>query len=118
MPYRMFTPKAAGRLPLVVYLHGSGGLGTDNERQMGLGNVFGTRVWALPENQKEFPCFVLAPQTDRGWVRYGAPSAGDSVARVVPGVLFHALGEWTAGPIHFLRAFLELYAEVAFDEVA
>jgi predicted peptidase len=86
MPYRIFAPKATGRLPLVVYLHGSGGLGTDNEKQMGLGNVFGTRVWALPENQKEFPCFVLAPQTDRGWVRYGAPSAGDSVARVAPGL--------------------------------
>ena len=34
--------------PLVVYLHGSGGLGTDNEKQLGLGNIFGTRVWALP----------------------------------------------------------------------
>jgi predicted peptidase len=86
MPYRLFRPNAAGRLPLVVYLHGSGGLGTDNEKQMGLGNIFGTRVWALPENQKEFPCYVVAPQTDRGWVRYGEPSPGDSVARVVPGL--------------------------------
>ena len=86
MPYRLFTPKASGRLPLVVYLHGGGGLGTDNVKQLDLGNVFGTRVWALPENQKEFPCFVLAPQTDRGWVRYGDPSPGDSVARVVPGL--------------------------------
>ena len=86
MPYRLFRPSASGRLPLVVYLHGSGGLGTDNVKQMGLGNVFGTRVWALPENQKEFPCYVIAPQTDRGWARYGAPSAGDSVARLVPGL--------------------------------
>ncbi|MEO8622136.1 MAG: hypothetical protein ABI625_13785, partial [bacterium] len=30
MPYRLFQPKTTGRLPLVVYLHGSGGLGTDN----------------------------------------------------------------------------------------
>ena len=86
MPYRLFRPNATGRLPLVVFLHGSGGLGTDNEKQMGLGNIFGTRVWALPENQKEFPCYVVAPQTDRGWVRYGPPSTGDSVARVVPGL--------------------------------
>src|SRR4051812_5771399 len=48
MPYRLFRPTAAGRLPLVLYLHGSGGLGVDNAKQMGLGNVFGTRVWALP----------------------------------------------------------------------
>jgi predicted peptidase len=86
MPYRLFRPNASGKLPLVVYLHGSGGLGTDNEKQMSLGNVFGTRVWALPENQKRYPCYVLVPQTDRGWVRYGDPAPGDSVARVVPGL--------------------------------
>lgn len=70
MPYRLFRPEATGSLPLVIYLHGSGGLGDDNEKQLGLGNIFGTRVWLLPENQKNFPCFVLAPQTDRGWIRY------------------------------------------------
>jgi predicted peptidase len=86
MPYRLFRPQASGTLPLVVYLHGSGGLGDDNLKQMGLGNVFGTRVWALPENQKLFPCYVVVPQTDRGWARYAPPSPGDSVARIVPGL--------------------------------
>ena len=86
MPYRLFRPHASGKLPLVVYLHGSGGLGDDNQKQMGLGNIFGTRVWALPENQQRFPCYVVVPQTDRGWVRYAPPSPGDSVARVVPGL--------------------------------
>jgi len=86
MPYRLFRATASGKLPLVVYLHGSGGLGTDNLKQMGLGNVFGTRVWALPENQKDFPCYVLAPQTDRGWIRYADPAPGDSVARPVRGL--------------------------------
>jgi predicted peptidase len=86
MPYRLFRPSVTGRLPLVLYLHGSGGLGDDNVKQMSLGNVFGTRVWALPQNQKVFPCYVLAPQTDRGWMRYGEPSAGDSVARLIPGL--------------------------------
>ena len=86
MPYRLLRPRIVGRLPLVLYLHGSGGLGDDNVKQMGLGNVFGTRVWALPANQRTFPCYVLAPQTDRGWMRYGDPSPGDSVARVVPGL--------------------------------
>src|SRR5690349_11106305 len=68
MPYRLFKPAASGKLPLVIYLHGSGGLGDDNVKQMGLGNIFGTRLWALPEHQKEHACYVLAPQTDRGWV--------------------------------------------------
>jgi predicted peptidase len=70
MPYRLFRPEAAGRLPLVVYLHGSGGQGDDNLKQLGLGNIFGTRVCLLPENQKAFPCYMLAPQSNRGWVRY------------------------------------------------
>ena len=86
MPYRLFRPAVSGKLPLVVFLHGSGGQGSDNEKQMGLGNIFGTRVWALPENQKTFPAYVLAPQTDRGWMRYGDPAPGDSVARLVPGL--------------------------------
>lgn len=70
MPYRLFRPAASGKLPLVLYLHGSGGLGDDNLKQLGLGNIFGTRVWLLPENQKTNPCYVLVPQTDRGWARY------------------------------------------------
>jgi predicted peptidase len=86
MPYRLFRPARAGRLPLVLYLHGSGGLGDDNEKQMGLGNIFGTRVWALPENQKDFPCYVVVPQTNNGWVRYGPPSREDSISHPVAGL--------------------------------
>jgi predicted peptidase len=70
MPYRLFRPKSTQAVPLVVYLHGSGGLGDDNLKQLSLGNRFGTRVWLLPENQRQYPCFVVAPQTDRGWIRY------------------------------------------------
>jgi predicted peptidase len=84
MPYRLFRPQAAGgKLPLVVYLHGSGGLGDDNLKQLGLGNIFGTRVWLLPRNQKAFPCYVLAPQTDRGWNKY---DFSQEPAKEVPGL--------------------------------
>lgn len=86
MPYRLFRSTATGTLPLVIYLHGSGGLGDDNLKQMGLGNVFGSRLWALPDNQRRFPCHVMVPQTDRGWIQYGAPAPGDSVARPVAGL--------------------------------
>ncbi len=86
MPYRLFRPTASGELPLVMYLHGSGALGDDNQTQMGLGNIFGTRVWALPENQKEFPCYVVVPQTDRAWCRYAVPTPSDKVYRAIPGL--------------------------------
>ena len=86
MPYRLFRPEAAGKLPLVIYLHGGGGLGGDNVKQMGSGNIFGTRVWALPEHQQRFPCYIVAPQTDRGWVRYAPANPGDAESRVIPGL--------------------------------
>jgi predicted peptidase len=70
MPYRLFRPVTNRKMPLVIYLHGSGGLGDDNLKQLTLGNRFGTRVWLLPENQRRFPCYVVVPQTDRGWIRY------------------------------------------------
>ncbi|HEY2392130.1 MAG TPA: alpha/beta hydrolase-fold protein [Candidatus Angelobacter sp.] len=85
MPYRLFRPQATGKLPLVVYLHGSGGLGDDNEKQLQFGNVFGTRVWLLPENQKRFPCYVVVPQTDRGWIKYDFSQQGDGPAKELPG---------------------------------
>jgi dienelactone hydrolase len=85
MPYRLLRPEAPGKLPLVVYLHGSGGQGDDNLKQLGLGNIFGTRVWLLPQNQKVFPCYVLVPQTDRGWVRYDPAKLETGVYEMVPG---------------------------------
>jgi predicted peptidase len=85
MPYRLFRPEAAGKVPLLMYLHGSGGLGDDNLKQLGLGNIFGTRVWLLPENQKRFPCYVVAPQTDRGWIKYDFTRQDAGPAKELPG---------------------------------
>lgn len=86
MPYRLFRPTSSSKLPLVLYLHGSGGLGDDNLKQMEFGNIFGTRVWALPQNQKNFPCYVVAPQTDRGWVHYDLSQQTAGPAKVLPGL--------------------------------
>lgn len=86
MPYRLFRPAEAGKAPLVLYLHGSGGLGDDNQKQIAGGNLFGTHVWALPENQKRNPCYVLAPQTNRGWLRYEhLPTIGGGEPKILPG---------------------------------
>jgi predicted peptidase len=85
MPYRLFRPEATGKLPLVVYLHGGGGLGDDNLKQLGLGNTFGTRIWLLPQNQQRFPCYVVVPQTDRGWIRYDFSQQTEEPAKEIPG---------------------------------
>lgn len=86
MPYRLFRPAATGKLPLVVYLHGGGGLGNDNEKQLGLGNIYGTRVWLLPENQKRFPCYVVAPQTESGWPNYDPSQTIEGRPKPLPGL--------------------------------
>ncbi len=86
MPYRLFRPEGTGKMPLVVYLHGSGGQGDDNLKQLGLGNIFGTRVWLFPENQKKFPCYVVVPQSNRGWVRYDPAQLDKGVYEMVPGL--------------------------------
>jgi predicted peptidase len=69
MPYRLFKPKTEpGRVyPLVLFLHGSGGSGTDNVKQLDRANWFGGLVWALPENQRRHPSFVVAPQSHENW---------------------------------------------------
>ncbi len=70
MPYRLFTPGGlvpGRKYPLVVFLHGAGGSGTDNLKQLQGANVFGGLVWALPENQRRHPCFIVAPQTNVNW---------------------------------------------------
>jgi predicted peptidase len=70
MPYRLFAParlEPGRRYPLVVFLHGSGGGGTDNVKQLQGANVFGGLVWTLPENQARHPAFVVAPQSDVNW---------------------------------------------------
>jgi predicted peptidase len=70
MPYRLFTPGTlteGSRYPLVVFLHGAAGSGTDNLKQLQSANTFGALAWALPENQARHPAFILAPQSDVNW---------------------------------------------------
>ena len=75
MPYRLYSPAVEVRtaVPLIIYLHGAGGWGTDNVKQISGGNIHGTRLWLKPEIAAENPAYVLAPQipNPQPW---GAPS--------------------------------------------
>ncbi|MGI6570778.1 MAG: dockerin type I domain-containing protein [Caldicoprobacterales bacterium] len=64
--YRFFSPttEPGEKYPLVIFLHGSGERGSDNDVQI-LANK-GAVVWALPENQAANPAFVIAPQAPAG----------------------------------------------------
>jgi predicted peptidase len=71
--YRMLYPldyKPGKKYPVVVFLHGSGERGTDNEKQL----VHGSKLFADSANRKKFPAFVIFPQCppDEGWSRMKA----------------------------------------------
>jgi pimeloyl-ACP methyl ester carboxylesterase len=67
--YQIFgDPKLDGskRYPLVIWLHGSGQSGSDNQAQMG----GPTGIFTNAEHQSKNPCFMIAPQcpdADIGW---------------------------------------------------
>src|SRR5437588_3534648 len=59
LPYRLFVPRdydPAQTYPIVLFLHGSGGAGTDNRLQLTLFPA--ALVFVKPENQAEWPCFM------------------------------------------------------------
>jgi predicted peptidase len=71
MPYRLFIPPRYDSRkphPLVLWLHGAGGAGTDNIANVSEDQIPGTRLWTKPENQAKYPAFVLVPQNPGIWV--------------------------------------------------
>lgn len=69
LPYQIFVPAGYDprkKYPLVVWLHGSAGRGSDNRKQLAEGNAEGAHVWVRPENQARFPSIVVAPQCPAG----------------------------------------------------
>jgi predicted peptidase len=69
LPYRLFLPTGYSpdhQYPLIFWLHGGEGRGTDNLQQIVHTNEKGAHVWIAPEIQLKFPAFVLAPQCPVG----------------------------------------------------
>ena len=67
--YRLFVPlgyDSKRKYPLVLFLHGTAGRGSDNTKQLTGGNQLGTHFWISREVQNTFPTFVLVPQCPAG----------------------------------------------------
>lgn len=61
LPYRILFPEGydkSKKYPLVLFLHGGGERGTDNEKQL----THGVKLFLEAENRKKYPCIVVAPQ--------------------------------------------------------
>lgn len=72
LPYRLFVPPNYDRkkkYPLVVYLHGGGGVGDDNLKQIQGGNGYLIDFFTQAESQTRYPAIVVAPQSaGNGWI--------------------------------------------------
>jgi predicted peptidase len=69
LPYRLFVPlgyDANRKYPLLLWLHGADGRGSDNVRQLNGKDQLGTHFWISSQVQASFPVFVLAPQCPSG----------------------------------------------------
>ena len=65
LPYRLMKPEPIEqdkRYPLVLFLHGAGERGDDNDRQL----KHAAAEFAKDENRKKYPCFFVAPQCPKG----------------------------------------------------
>jgi predicted peptidase len=83
--YRMLFPDADNmqKYPLVIFLHGSGERGSDNEAQL----KWGVQNFATDENMAMHPCFVIAPQCplNTGWGNFdGKDKSADLNLKAAP----------------------------------
>ena len=83
LPYRLLTPvgpKPAAGFPLVLLLHGSGAIGTDNLAQLDTLAM----SWALPAVRAGFPAYVVAPQFARRSASYARGQDGIRASHAAP----------------------------------
>jgi len=73
MPYRLYLPQKDDKqkpYPLVLYLHGGGGRGDDNRKQIEGGNGYLVDL-LISGSQVKNPSIVVVPQSPgEGWVGY------------------------------------------------
>ena len=74
--YRLLRPEVeqeGEKYPLVLFLHGSGERGSDNEKQL----FHGSQMWLNPVNRENYPAFVLVPQCPESgyWAYTDRPSS-------------------------------------------
>jgi predicted peptidase len=90
MPYRLWIPPSydsAAAYPLIVWLHGAGGSGDDNVKQVSGDQIPGTHVWTTPAAQATHPAFVVAPQARSIWSNPGHPIRDSPTLLAVLGVV-------------------------------
>ena len=78
--YRLLSPSdmtSETRFPLVIFLHGLGERGSDNEKQL----THGGQMFLNPVNQERYPAYVIYPQCPETtfWAYQDIPSSFDTL---------------------------------------
>ncbi|MBC6489755.1 prolyl oligopeptidase family serine peptidase [Flavihumibacter stibioxidans] len=110
LPYRILYPENYDRsikYPVVLFLHGAGERGNDNEKQL----VHGGKLFLADSNRKKFPAIVIFPQCPENnyWAR----------AKINRNVTPYEIGFDYTGPVSGpLNAALELTRQLLSEESA
>ncbi|GAC1422505.1 MAG: dienelactone hydrolase family protein [Flavisolibacter sp.] len=88
LPYRVLLPinfQASKKYPLIVFLHGSGERGRDNEKQL----MHGGDLFLRSDIRASFPAIVIFPQCPDGqsWTNYKLKFGGNGVQAVDYGLV-------------------------------
>ena len=82
LPYRLLkpvNPQAFDKFPLVIFLHGAGERGNDNEVQI----KHITELFLDERNRGKYPCYVVAPQCPKGkwWADFTGKGANATLSK-------------------------------------
>ena len=113
LPYRILFPENYNpdqQCPLLLFLHGAGERGNDNEKQL----VHGSAMFLEPINRRNFPAFVVFPQCpeDEWWIHTSLLQALRGVTDMQESDEFAA-----SGPMKLVMELLdELLFELSVDK--
>jgi len=80
LPYRLLKPEkleAGKKYPLILFLHGAGERGHDNEVNL----MYITDLFLNEQNRKDYPAYVLVPQCpkDGWWINFDRQNPGTAL---------------------------------------
>lgn len=123
LPYRLLYPldyNPAKKYPMVVFLHGAGAWGSDNEKPLkSLPSIFLDST-----NRKKYPCFILIPQCtkEHPWVRFpgfpnsiATPDTPTTSTKLTLELIASLKKEFPVKPKHIYITGLSLGGEGTFD---
>jgi predicted peptidase len=104
LPYRILYPENYDKTqayPLILFLHGAGERGADNELQL----VHGAKLFLEESNRRRFPAFVVVPQCPKEQSWNSIKSKRSKNGRKMT-------GKYSEAPTPSLQAVIELVAEL------